>query len=384
MAGKHCLLYAMSFLRPIVKPEGKWMWLCLMVWVLAGMCVNQRPFLTPGSAPDRSNHAALSLVPVPFPPPARQGFRHVLPPQRQQPATSSGTAGETVVTLQFDGEQTEITTMQPTVGAALAEARIGLGPLDQVTPSLQSAIVPDLVIRVWRVRRDVLISDETVPYQTRWIGDEALALDRQIVRVQGANGLERTRTLVTYREGDEAMVEHAASWLAQAPVHKQIAYGRRIARLELELADGSTIAYWRKVRMYATSYSTSRAGTSPDAPWYGFTYSGHRMGSGIVATHGWIPLCTHLFVPDYGQGQVLDRGSGLGVYDIDLGYTDEDWRHWSKGVDVYLLWPPPADPARISWILPAPGAAWQGSNANPDCVSGRLRSKTDPCNCAPP
>ncbi len=292
------------------------------------------------------------------------------------------TAGMTV-SLQIDGTTLELLTTQATVGAALAEARIGIGPWDQVEPVLTATLVPDLVIKVHRVQREIQTVDETVPYQTLWVGDDALALDRREVRVAGTDGRQRTRTWLSYPAGQEMQVLHAMTWMDPAPVDRQIAFGKRITRTEFVTEDGNTLAYWRKIRMYATSYSASRAGTPVDAPWYGFTYANYRMRNGIVAMHRWIPLCTQVFVSGYGQGQVLDRGGGLNYYDIDLGYHDDDWRTWSKWVDVYLLWPPPADPDRIIWILPTPGSAWTGPNSNPDCISGRLGSRTEPCLCTP-
>ncbi len=292
-------------------------------------------------------------------------------------------AGSQAITLEIDGTAVELTTSQSTVGAALAEAQIGIGPLDRVEPALEAAIATGLIVRIHRVQQDIRTSEQTVPYQTLWTGDDNLPLDRQEVRVEGTQGQARTRTLVVYQDGQETAELHTESWLVKAPVHRQIAFGKRITRAEFTGPDGSTVAYWRKIRMFATSYSADRAGISADAPWYGFTYSGHRMRNGVVAMHTWLPLCTPIYVPHYGQGQVLDRGSGLGVYDIDLGYSDTDWRTWSRWVDVYLLWPPPADPAKITWVLPTPGTAWYGTNDNLDCVSGRLRSKTEPCQCAP-
>lgn len=266
----------------------------------------------------------------------------------------SGTSRQTgiPVTLHVGTESVDIQTRSSTVEALLAEHRIGVGPLDTVSPELETAIVPGLEIVIVRQTREFEVRDTMVPASTHWVGDRAMDLDTQALRVRGSNGLERTRTRVLYRNGDPVQRDHAESWIVREPVATQYAYGQKITKRYFVTPEGETIAYWRKTRMHATSYSASRAGTPRDAPWYGYTFSGDRMRTGVIATHlDTVPLRTRVYVPGYGHGDILDTGFGLKPRMIDLGYDDENWVSWRATVDMYWLWPPP-DPDEITWMLP--------------------------------
>jgi 3D (Asp-Asp-Asp) domain-containing protein len=104
--------------------------------------------------------------------------------------------------------------------------------------------------------------------------------------------------------------------------------------------------------MYATSYSPSRAGVPPDAPWFGITASGKRLKKGLVAIdRSLIPFGTMMYVPGYGFAEAADTGSGVRGRWIDLGYEDDNWVSWSGNVTVYFLTPIPA-PESIVYIFP--------------------------------
>ncbi|HEX5632742.1 MAG TPA: 3D domain-containing protein, partial [Gemmatimonadales bacterium] len=128
-------------------------------------------------------------------------------------------------------------------------------------------------------------------------------------------------------------------------------YGTQIAWGTVDTPEGPK-RYWRKLRVYATSYSASRAGTPKSAPWYGRTRLGLQMRKGIVAVDPrLIPLGTNLYVPDFGVGLAGDTGGGIRNYHIDLGFDDDNYESWHRSVDLYLLEPLPPESA-MRWILP--------------------------------
>lgn len=240
-----------------------------------------------------------------------------------------------------------------TVAAALVMGRVAVGPLDLVEPDLDTPVTANMHIRVVNRERSVVETLESVPYEVVWVGAPELPIDHQALRAPGSNGLRVLRSLGELHDGQAVPgLRHMESWLAEPPQPRQIAYGRKLVRLVYHSPSGDAIEYWRKVRMWTTSYSPARAGTPVDAPWYGYTFSGEPMRNGIVAADlDILPLGTRVFVEGYGEGEVLDTGGGLRPRDIDLGYADEDYRSWAQWSDVYLLWPPP--PAgEIAWILP--------------------------------
>ena len=152
------------------------------------------------------------------------------------------------------------------------------------------------------------------------------------------DGVEVTRVLL-----DE--------WVAAEPVTRMMAYGRKIVLRELETPEG-TFTYWRKVRMYGTSYSPVRSGTPATAAWYGRTRTGLTLRKGIVAVDPTlIPLRSYVYVPGYGRAIAGDTGGGVRGKMIDMGYEDHDYVSWHWWTDVYWLAPIPSR-AKIVWVLP--------------------------------
>ena len=101
-----------------------------------------------------------------------------------------------------------------------------------------------------------------------------------------------------------------------------VAYGRKIVPRTLETPDGP-VTYWRKIRMYATSYSPARSGTPKSAPWYGRTRIGLKLRKGIVAVDPKvIPLQSWVYVPGYGKAIAGDTGGGIKGKWIDMGFDD--------------------------------------------------------------
>ena len=153
------------------------------------------------------------------------------------------------------------------------------------------------------------------------------------------------RYRVRYENGLEVTRVREDTWTAQEPAGRRIAYGQLIEP-QTATVDGQTITYWRKMRMYATSYHPAALGG------VNVTATGEILTKGVVAVDPRIiQLRSRVFVPGYGAGSAFDTGGGIISRRIDLGYDDNNYESLSKWVDVYLLWPPPAD-YQITWVLP--------------------------------
>ncbi|MCB9147852.1 MAG: DUF348 domain-containing protein [Caldilineaceae bacterium] len=260
-------------------------------------------------------------------------------------------ARSTPVSLRADGQYVKTRTQAATVADALTAMDIGLSGLDQVVPPPETELTDDMEIAITRVREDIEVEEDIVPYETVFVPDRALAIDAQQMVNPGAEGITRRRSRVRYEDGQETARTLEDTWVAQEPAQRIIAYGQKIEP-QTAVVDGQQITYWRKVRMLATSYSAGTAGVSPDAANYGRTYTGETMRHGIVAVDPQvIPLRTQVFVPDYGLGDALDMGSAIRARRIDLGFDDTNLQLWNRWVDVYLLWPPPPE-YQITWVLP--------------------------------
>ncbi len=252
------------------------------------------------------------------------------------------------VTVLVDGVEYPISTSQGRVGAILAEANIHLTAMDYAIPHV-TELAGD-TIQIVRVNETVVTESDPISFETLSQPDPEAPLDTTTVSQAGQLGW-RTRQIKVRTENDvEVARELTGEWVTQQPVDRIIGYGTNVV-VQTESTPDGPIEYWRKINMYATSYSPSRAGTPVDAPWYGLTRSGEVLVKGLVAVDpSVIPLGTQLYIEGYGFAKASDTGGGIKGKWVDLGYEDHDWVSWRAYVDVYILTPvPPAD--QIIWVI---------------------------------
>lgn len=250
-----------------------------------------------------------------------------------------------------DGNPIVARVVAQTVGEALLKAGVALVGLDTSLPMPAEALPEDGQIRVIRVREEVSIEQIPLPFETVYEASSELELDSQAVLDSGSYGVLARRIRVRYENDEEISRTAEGEWVAREPVARKIGYGTKIVVRALDTPDGP-IEYWRALKMYATSYSPSRSGTSPDAPWYGKTACGKTLVKGLVAIDNrYIPFYTKMYVPGYGFAEACDVGGGVVGRWIDLGYEDHNYRSWHHWVTVYFL--TPVSPATsITWVFP--------------------------------
>lgn len=266
----------------------------------------------------------------------RDGLRVVI--QRSKP-----------VLITADRRTVQTRTRGKTVGDALVELGVVVAGNDRVTPALSTPVRDNTLIKVVRVLEMMQIEREPIPFAATLVPDEQMEIDNQRLVQQGREGEHRKRFKVTQVDGQEISRLLIDDWVAAEPITRVVAYGTKLTPRILDTPDGP-ITYWRKIRAYATSYSPARSGTPITAPWYGLTRIGLPARKGLVGVDpSVIPLGTWLYVPGYGKALAADTGSGLFGKWLDLGYSDDDFELWHWWIDVYVLYPPPAN---IRWVLP--------------------------------
>lgn len=283
----------------------------------------------------------------------------LLPGDEVHPPAGQALAGTTRITVlrampfsvEADGQTRELRAHAATVGEALAD--VGMAPhgADYSIPAASDPLTPGLLVRLVRVREEIQTVEAEIPFATETRPDPALPLDQQSQVQAGAPGLKRQQVRLRYENGEEVAREVLEEQVLQATVPQILAYGTQVVWNTVDTEQGPK-QYWRKLRMYATSYSPARAGTPKSAPWYGRTRSGFVLRQGIVATDPRIiPLGMWVYVPGYGVAIAGDTGGGVKNYKIDLGYRDDDYQSWHQYVDVYVLDRLPPE-HQMLWILP--------------------------------
>jgi uncharacterized protein YabE (DUF348 family) len=250
-----------------------------------------------------------------------------------------------------DGRTTHTRTRGQTVGGTLMDLGILVTDNDRVTPPLDQPVVEQQQIRVVRISHVTLVERKAIPYESVLVPDDNLEIDMQRLAQAGVNGEYRTRFKVITEDGKEVSRKLVDEWVAAEPVTRMVAYGRKIVPRTLDTPDGP-VTYWRKIRMYSTSYSPARSGTPITAAWYGRTRIGLQLRKGIVAVDPTvIPLQSWVYVPGYGKAIAGDTGGGIKGKWIDMGFEDVNYEGWHWWTDVYVLDPPPPA-SKIKWVLP--------------------------------
>lgn len=255
------------------------------------------------------------------------------------------------VQIEVDGRTIHTRTRSDTVSGVLGSEGIALVGKDEVSPSLSAAIVPGMTVRVTRVHEALVVEFDPIPYKTVTIADPELEIDQMRLVHAGQEGLNKRRYRVLYQDGREVERFLEDSWAEQVPITRTYAYGTKIVIRTLDTPDGP-IEYWRKMRVYTTSYKPSSCGKPKDHPRYGYTRLGIFLRRGIVAVDPTvIPLKTWMYVPGYGIAKAGDTGGGVKGKFVDLGFSDDDYESWHWWTDIYLLTPVPPR-HQIRWILP--------------------------------
>ena len=255
------------------------------------------------------------------------------------------------VQIQVDGRTIRTRTRAESVAGVLGQEGVALLGKDRAEPALFTSIRSGMTIDITRVRQEIVVQFDPIPFETEWVPDPEVEIDNIRLVREGQIGLTKHRFRVVYEDGQEVERYLEDIWTEQPPITKTMAYGTKIVVRTLE-TPGGPIEYWRKMRVYLTSYMPKSCGKPPDDPRYGYTRLGWELKKGIVAVDPTvIPLKTYMYVPGYGHARAGDTGGGVKGKFVDLGFTDYDYESWHWWGDIYLLTPvPPAN--RIRWILP--------------------------------
>ncbi|MDQ7027358.1 MAG: ubiquitin-like domain-containing protein [Anaerolineae bacterium] len=258
------------------------------------------------------------------------------------------------VTIQVDRTTIETRVQGATVLDALSEAGIALVGLDYTIPPETEPVTADMTIHVLRVTEEIVSTEESIPYDSTMQADPNLELDQRRILQSGQEGMRRIDERLRYENGVEVGREPAGSEITQAPQNEIIAYGTQIIVRSMDTPQG-TVEYWRRLRVYATSYKPEALGGD------NITAIGMTLQHGIIgANPRIIPYRTNLYVADYGIGIMADTGGARSSpYWIDLGYSDEDYVAWHGYVDIYLLTPIPEN---VNYLLPP----WRPMRGLPD------------------
>ena len=251
------------------------------------------------------------------------------------------------VTLIADGTTTEHEVDGGTVSELLRNAGINVRETDEVTPSLDTLLQENDVIRVKRRAYITRRVREPIPAKTLRIPTFELASGEEELIQQGEDGLRiATYAQVPDEEGNEGEEYLHSEEILRKPVHTKILTGftvEPVSDFNFEYAfdeNGEPVGYEGVLRTQRAAGYSARAGAR--------TASGLKAGVGHVAVNPkQIPYGKKLYIasPDgkfvYGYAIAADTGTALtqGLIGVDLFYDTyaESANNGIKNVDIYIL-----------------------------------------------
>lgn len=250
------------------------------------------------------------------------------------------------VSVDIDGNVLRGLSSATTVGEALLDLGIPLQNLDYSIPAEGEPVPEDRQIKIQRVNETVRIAIEEIPHQSDYIEDPNTPLDQISVIEPGQDAIFAARERLKFENDEVVWQETPVQWQASEAKEGLMGVGTKI-EVKTAVVDGQTLEYWRKVSVYATSYSPCKSGG--DRCQYG-TASGLPVERGVVAVSvDWFLAMRgqRVYIPGYGYGVIADAGGGIpGTPWIDLAYSDEEYVSWHTWTTMYFLTPVPA------WVPP--------------------------------
>jgi 3D (Asp-Asp-Asp) domain-containing protein len=243
------------------------------------------------------------------------------------------------VRLVVAGEAETVYTQATTVAGLLDEQRVALAGQDRVYPRLGLGLTDGMRVTVTTLRVTTEYVDEPLAFKTVYAYDANLYSGEQKITKAGHNGHFVRAFRVTRINGEKAASELLSERVV-LPVDQVVAIGTFVPPPPVETpgslviaGPGGEITCARTLGVWATWYTAATSGGS------GITKTGTHVYKGIIATDpSVIPLGTHMYVPGYGFGIAADTGGGIRGNMIDLGYGPNDVVDWRTGpVEICIL-----------------------------------------------
>jgi hypothetical protein len=128
-----------------------------------------------------------------------------------------------------------------TVQQALAQAGIGLGPLDRVSPAGYTVLTQGVEIAVTRVTERFEVETVAIPFEHQTIRNESLPEGETRLLQAGSNGIQQVTYRILDEEGVEVSRAPVQTVVVQEPLAEIVMVGAQAAYAPLEIE--GTLAY---------------------------------------------------------------------------------------------------------------------------------------------
>lgn len=250
------------------------------------------------------------------------------------------------VSVTADGETVTVHLLRGTVADAIAAAKVSLGSLDTVNYETDDAVFSGMEIHIDRVEKVVTVTQEAIPYETKYVYSPIFADGKSEVEVSGRNGTREITTTELYVDGVLVSTE-VSTRTVKKPTTRKVVVGQASSEAISDFvfedvsfdANGIPTEYSDLISGIATAYGANDGSQ---------TASGVKPGVGYIAVNPkLIPYGTRLYIRSidgsviYGFAIAADCGpsvlKNITVADLFMPTEAEIWEWGRREIEIYIL-----------------------------------------------
>ncbi|MGE5579685.1 MAG: 3D domain-containing protein [Bacillota bacterium] len=220
------------------------------------------------------------------------------------------------------------------VSRILDLAGVEPGPDDIVVPAVGKNVSETGLLRIVEVTFAEVTENVQVPFATERRNDSSIEAGLTKVYRYGSNGVSRVDYKVRYEDGVEVSRQELGRELVTEPKAQVVLVGT----LQEVSRGGENIRFVKAFEMRSTAYCPCTKCCGPNAK--GVTALGVPAKPGVIAVDPRIiPLGTRVYVDGYGYALAADTGGAIRGNKIDVCYEthDEALRWGMRNTKVYVL-----------------------------------------------
>ena len=259
--------------------------------------------------------------------PAVSGLKQTVA-QVEKSLAEKAAHGFSTITIDKYGQQKEFSTSGKTVGEILRHLGISYEGRP-IYPAPETPATNGMVVHILGKFEKLEVTDNQVPFTTRYIDDNKLPAGQSRVLQTGAPGKEKITYKYVLKDGYFQKIE-IGRMQEVAPVEAVIERGPR----NIIMTGQGAVTYRRKMVVESSAYTLAEGSGT------GMTSLGIVPYEGIVAVDpDVIPYYTRMYIPGYGFAMAGDTGGAIIGNRIDLymeSYSSA--LMWGRrDVEIYIL-----------------------------------------------
>lgn len=129
------------------------------------------------------------------------------------------------INIDDGGEQAEYITNHDTVEEVLESCNIVLGEMDILNKDLKDKVQKDEIIKITRVKEELVVESEEIPYTTETIKDKKLIQGKTEVETEGKKGEKEITYKIVYKDNKPVSREKVSEKITKKPTKEIIKEG---------------------------------------------------------------------------------------------------------------------------------------------------------------